>query len=111
MKNKEKEKFLRYCYIFKNDLEDLQKEIDFEHDRNKCTLSFIGANYSYELANTCFELGYYSWFFYHEKDMKYEDLKQNVYETIISDLEITKEYNEEQLTKIKENILNAKSNY
>lgn len=35
MENKEKEKFLRYCYIFKNDLEDLQKEIDFEHDRNK----------------------------------------------------------------------------
>ena len=32
MKMKAKDKFLQYCNMFRNDLADLQKEIDYEQE-------------------------------------------------------------------------------
>ena len=60
--NKEKEKFLWNCTLFRNELADLQREIE-EENNDKGTLAYIGANYSYKLANIGFDLGYANWFF------------------------------------------------
>ena len=46
MKLKTKDKFLKYCNIFKNDLADLQAEIDYAEDTEiHGTLAYIGKNY------------------------------------------------------------------
>ena len=116
MKMKAKDKFLKYCNMFRNDLADLQKEIDYEQEGKQWhgTLAYIGANYSYELANICFGLGYATWFFeigeYIGEPFDYETLKQGVCDTIISNEKIENVYNAEEINKIKNEILNAKIN-
>ena len=112
---KAKDKFLLNCDIFKNDLEDLQAEIEWEENTKIYgTLAYIGTNYSYELANICFGLGYANWFFmigeYIGKPFDYETLKQCVCNTIISNEKISKVYNAEEINKIKNDILSAKIN-
>ena len=113
---KAKNKFLKYCDIFKRELADLQAEIDYAEDTEiHGTLAYIGENYSYELANICFGLGYATWFFeigeeHTEKPLDYETLKQCVCETIISNEKIENVYNAEEINKIKNDILNAKIN-
>ena len=112
---KAKDKFLLNCDIFKKELADLQAEIDYEEDTKiNGTLAYIGMNYSYELANICFDLGYATWFFmiaeYNRKPLDYETLKQGVCDTIISNEKIRKEYTAEEINKIKNEILNAKNN-
>ena len=116
MKMKAKDKFLKYCNMFRNDLADLQAEIDYEQEGKQWhgTLAYIGVNYSYELANICFELGYSTWFFmigeYIGEPFDYETLKQGVCDTIISNEKIENVYNAEEINKIKNDILNAKIN-
>ena len=112
---KAKDKFLLNCDIFKRELADLQAEIDYAEDTKiHGTLAYIGANYSYELANICFGLGYATWFFmigeYIGEPFDYETLKQCVCDTIISNEKICKEYTAEEINKIKNEILNAKIN-
>ena len=113
---KAKDKFLLYCNIFKNDLADLQKEIDYEQEGKQWhgTLAYIGANYSYELANICFGLGYATWFFmigeYTGEPFDYKTLRQGVCDTIISNEEICNKYTAEEIKQIKNKILSAKSN-
>lgn len=117
MKMKAKDKVLKYCNMFKNDLADLQAEIDYEQEGKQWhgTLAYIGANYSYELANICFELGYSTWFFMIAdfgalRPFSFEEIKENVCNTIISNEEICNEYTAEEINKIKNEILNAKIN-
>ena len=108
---KEKDKFLINCDIFKRELADLQAEIEGEEDTKiHGTLAYIGKNYSYELANICFGLGYATWFFEIGKPLDYETLKQGVCDTIISNEKIENVYNAEEINKIKNDILNAKIN-
>ena len=113
---KAKDKFLLNCNIFKNDLEDLQKEIDYEElGEVHGTLAYIGANYSYELANICFELGYSTWFFMIAdfgalRPFSFEEIKEGVCNTIISNEKICNDYTAEEINKIKNEILNAKIN-
>ena len=117
MKMKAKDKFLKYCNMFRNDLADLQAEIDYEQEGKQWhgTLAYIGANYSYELANICFELGYATWFFMIAdfgalRLFSFEEIKQGVCETIVSNEKISGVYNAEEINKIKNDILNAKIN-
>ena len=117
MKMKAKDKFLKYCNMFKNDLADLQKEIDYEQDGKQWhgTLAYIGANYSYELANICFELGYSTWFFMIAdfgtlRPFSFEEIKEGVCNTIISNEEICNNYTAEEINQIKNKILSAKIN-
>ena len=112
---KAKDKFLLNCDIFKRELADLQAEIDYAEDTKiHGTLAYIGANYSYELANICFGLGYATWFFmigeYIGEPFDYKTLRQGVCDTIISNEKICKEYTAEEINKIKNEILNAKIN-
>ena len=112
---KAKDKFLLNCDIFKRELADLQAEIDYAEDTKiHGTLAYIGANYSYELANICFGLGYATWFFmigeYTGEPFDYKTLRQGVCDTIISNEKICKEYTAEEINKIKNEILNAKIN-
>lgn len=112
---KAKDKFLLNCDIFKRELADLQAEIDYAEDTEiHGTLAYIGANYSYELANICFGLGYANWFFmignYNGNKFDYKTLKEGVCNTIISNEMICKEYTAEEIKKIKKEILSAKIN-
>ena len=112
---KAKDKFLLNCDIFKRELADLQAEIDYTEDTKiHGTLAYIGANYSYELANICFGLGYATWFFmigeYIGEPFDYKTLKQCVCDTLISNEEICNNYTAEEINKIKNEILNAKIN-
>ena len=113
---KEKDKFLINCDIFKRELADLQAEIDYAEDTEiHGTLAYIGENYSYELANICFELGYSTWFFMIAdfgalRPFSFEEIKEGVCNTIISNEEICNNYTAEEINKIKNEILNAKIN-
>lgn len=112
---KAKDKFLLNCDIFKRELADLQAEIDYAEDTEiHGTLAYIGANYSYELANICFGLGYANWFFmignYNGDKFDYKTLKEGVCNTIISNEIICNEYTAEEIKKIKKEILSAKIN-
>lgn len=112
---KAKDKFLLNCDIFKRELADLQAEIDYAEDTEiHGTLAYIGANYSYELANICFGLGYAAWFFmignYNGDKFDYKTLKEGVCNTIISNEMICNEYTAEEIKKIKKEILSAKIN-
>ena len=113
---KAKDKFLLNCDIFKRELADLQAEIDYTEDTKiHGTLAYIGVNYSYELANICFELGYSTWFFMIAdfgalRPFSFEEIKENVCNTIISNEKICNNYTAEEINKIKNEILNAKIN-
>ena len=113
---KAKDKFLINCDIFKRELADLQAEIDYAEDTKiHGTLAYIGANYSYELANICFGLGYATWFFMIAdfgtlRPFSFEEIKEGVCNTIISNEEICNNYTAEEINKIKNEILNAKIN-
>ena len=113
---KAKDKFLKYCDIFKRELADLQAEIDYAEDTEiHGTLAYIGENYSYELANICFGLGYATWFFMIAdfgalRPFSFEEIKEGVCNTIISNEKICNNYTAEEINKIKNEILNAKIN-
>ena len=113
---KAKDKFLLNCNMFKRELADLQAEIDYEQEGKQWhgTLAYIGENYSYELANIGFELGYATWFFmignYNGDKFDYKTLKEGVCNTIISNEIICNEYTAEEIKKIKKEILSAKIN-
>ena len=106
--NKEKEKFLWNCTLFRNELADLQREIEEEENNNKGTLAYIGANYSYKLANIGFALGYATWFFEireNGKELNFDEIKQRLCDTIISNERICGYYENSEIEKIKERIL------
>ena len=114
---KTKDKFLLNCNMLKRELADLQAEIDYEQEGKQWhgTLAYIGANYCYELSNICFGLGYATWFFMIAdfgtlRPFSFEEIKEGVYHTIISNEEICNNYTAEEINKIKNEILNAKIN-
>ena len=121
---KAKDKFLKYCNMFKRELADLQAEIDYEQEGKQWhgTLAYIGANYSYELANIGFELGYSTWFFMIAdffttadfgalRPFSFEEIKENVCNTIISNERIEQHYTEKEIEDIKKRILKCKENF
>ena len=104
----EKEKFLYNCNLFKNELASLQKLIEEENNNKIGTLAYIGANYSYKLANIGFELGYAGWFFEimgNGKKLTFNKVKQRLCDTIISNEKICGYYKDSEIAKIKERIL------
>ena len=109
---KEKEKFLNYCVMFKNELADLQKDLDengdFLGNDYCCTLAYIGLNYSYELANIGFELGYSGWAF--NNCGGFDDIKKDFLTMIMENENIIGCYTEEELNKIEKRILKCKEN-
>ena len=108
---KEKEKFLNYCVMFKNELADLQKSLDedeFLTDDYCCTLAYLGLNYSYELANIGFELGYSGWTF--NNCGGFDDIKKDFLTMIMENENIIGCYTEEELNKIEKRILKCKEN-
>ena len=108
---KEKEKFLNYCVMFKNELVDLQKSLDedeFLTNDYCCTLAYLGLNYSYELANIGFELGYSGWAF--SKLDNFDEVKSDFLCMIMENENIIGCYTEEELNKIEKRILKCKEN-
>lgn len=111
MKKAEKQ-FLEYCVMFKNSLADLQKDLDENEDYFGndycCTLAYLGLNYSYELANIGFELGYSGWAFSKLDDFK--ELKNDFLLMIMESENIIGAYTEKELNKIEKRILKCKEN-
>ena len=110
MKKAEKQ-FLEYCVMFKNELADLQKSLDedeFLTNDYCCTLAYLGLNYSYELANIGFELGYSGWAF--NNCGGFDDIKTDFLTMIIENENIIGCYTEEELNKIEKRILKCKKN-
>lgn len=108
---KEKEKFLNYCVMFKNELADLQKSLDedeFLTNDYCCTLAYLGLNYSYELANIGFELGYSAWAF--TKDDDFEKVKSDFLLMIMENENILNDFTDYDLNKIEKRILKCKEN-
>lgn len=108
---KEKEKFLNYCVVFKNELADLQKSLDedeFLTNDYCCTLAYLGLNYSYELANIGFELGYSGWAF--NNCGGFDDIKKDFLTMIMENENIIGCYTEKELNKIEKRILKCKEN-
>jgi len=99
----EKEKFLNYCVMFRDDLKDLQENIDTEYT---CTLAYLGANYSYELANIGFELGYANWYF--SKGNNFNEIKNDFLCMIMENEKIIGAYDDKELAKIEKRILECK---
>ena len=114
---KAKDKFLQYCNMFKRELADLQAEIDYEQEGKQWhgTLAYIGANYSYRLANICFELGYATWFFmignYNGDKFDYKTLKENICNTIIINERIEQHYTEKEIKNIEKRVLKCRRNF
>ena len=110
MKKAEKQ-FLEYCVMFKNELADLQKSLDedeFLTNDYCCTLAYLGLNYSYELANIGFELGYSGWAF--NNCGGFDDIKTDFLTMIMENENIIGCYTEEELNKIEKRILKCKEN-
>lgn len=110
MKKAEKQ-FLNYCVMFKNELADLQKSLDedeFLTNDYCCTLAYLGLNYSYELANIGFELGYSGWAF--NNCGGFDDIKTDFLTMIMENENIIGCYTEEELNKIEKRILKCKEN-
>lgn len=109
---REKEKFLNYCYMFKNELADLQTDLDengdFLGNDYCCTLAYLGLNYSYELANIGFELGYSAWAF--TKDDDFEKVKSDFLLMIMENENILNDFTDYDLNKIEKRILKCKKN-
>lgn len=103
----EKEKFLANCNKFKNELSDLQRDIDEQDETNNGTLAYIGCNYSYELANIGFELGYACWHFLAKGNFK--DVKQSFIDTIIENEIIEGVYSINEIKKIRTRLLKVRS--
>ena len=111
MKKAEKQ-FLNYCVMFKNELADLQKDLDENGDYFGndycCTLAYLGLNYSYELANIGFELGYSGWAF--NNCGGFDEIKKDFLTMIMENENIIGCYTEEELNKIEKRILKCKEN-
>ena len=109
---REKEKFLNYCYMFKNELADLQTDLDengdFLGNDYCCTLAYLGLNYSYELANIGFELGYSGWAF--SKLDNFDEVKSDFLCMIMENENIVGCYTDKELQKIEKRILKCKEN-
>lgn len=103
-----KEKFLYYCLEFKGELADLQKELDFEENEKYGTLAYIGANYSYDLANIGFELCYASWFFL--ANGSFEEVKDSFIKTIMENEKLDNFRTIGELKDIESRLLKAKEN-
>ncbi len=103
-----KEKFLYYCLEFKGELADLQKELDFEENEKCGTLAYIGANYSYDLANIGFELCYASWFFL--ANGSFEEVKDSFIKTIMENEKLDNFRTIGELKDIESRLLKAKEN-
>ena len=102
-------KFLNYCKMFNKELEELQEEIDFENEENyKGTLAYIGANFSYELANIGFELGYASWHF--KINGTFDEIKKDFVNTIMSNERLDDLRTIGELKNIERRLENAKQN-
>ena len=115
---KEKDKFLINCDIFKRELADLQKEIDYEQEGKQWhgTLAYIGVNYSYELANICFELGYSTWFFMIAdfgklRPLSFREVKENICNTIIINERIEQHNTEKEIKNIEKRVLKCRRNF
>ena len=117
MKMKAKDKFLQYCNMFKRELADLQAEIDYAEDTKiHGTLAYIGANYSYRLANICFELGYATWFFMIAdfgtlRPFSFREVKENICNTIIINERIEQHYTEKEIKNIEKRVLKCRKNF
>ena len=109
---REKEKFLNYCVMFKNSLADLQKYLDENGDYFGndycCTLAYLGLEYSFELANIGFELGYSGWAF--TKDDDFEKVKSDFLLMIMESENIIGAYTEKKLNKIEKRIQKCVAN-
>lgn len=107
--NKEKEKFLNYCKMFNKELEDLQEEIDFENAESyNGTLAYIGANFSYELANIGFGLCYASWHF--KINGTFDEIKNDFINTIMSNEKLDDLRTIGELKDIERRLKNAMEN-
>ena len=104
----EKEKFLEYCKWFNKELEDLQKELDFDDEYEYGTLAYLGCNFSYELANIGFELGYASWHFI--VNDTFDKVKEDFINTIISNEKLDDYRTIKELKDIEKRLLKAKEN-
>lgn len=104
-----KDLFLHYCKEFNKELEDLQKEIDFEERADEIgTLAYIGANFSYDLAVIGFQLCYASWFFNIKGDFK--EVKRSFIETIMSNERLDDFRTIKELKDIERRLLKAEEN-
>ena len=107
----EKNRFLDYIMQFKKDLVETEKTIEEDYDflEGNCgTLAYIGLNYSFELANIGFELGYSNWVFDIRGD--FENNKKEFNSLIIENEKIEKLFNDKELEIISKRILNCKEN-
>lgn len=104
----EKEKFLNYCKMFGGELADLHFELEYEDDMENGTLADIGIQYSYELANIGFELGYAGWHF--KAKGSFEEIKDNFVETIMYNEKLEDFRTIEELKEIENRLLKAKNN-
>lgn len=106
------EKFLEYCRLYRNELADLQKDLDENEsclgNDYCCTLAYLGLNYSYELANIGFELGYSGWAF--TKDDDFKKVKSDFLMMIMENENILGDYTEKELDKIAKRIENVREN-
>lgn len=104
-----KELFLRYCKEFNKELEDLQKDIDFEERADEIgTLAYIGANFSYDLAVIGFQLCYASWHF--KINGTFEEVKNDFVNTIMSNEKLDDLRTIGELKDIESRLLKAKEN-
>lgn len=104
-----KDLFLRYCKEFNRELEDLQKDIDFEERADELgTLAYIGTNFSYDLAVIGFQLCYTSWFFNIKGN--FEEVKKSFIKTIMSNEKLDNLRTIGELKDIESRLLKAKEN-
>ena len=93
------------------DLIDTNKCIEEDYNlftMNNGTLANIGCNFSYELANIGFELGYANWQFFIGGD--FEKVKEEFLKMVIENEKIVGAYTEEELKEIEERIKNTIEN-
>lgn len=104
-----KELFLNYCKIFSKELADLQKSFDEDLDlwcSELGTLADLGLNWSFELANIGFELGYASWCFT-TKATSFTTIKEYFFNMIMENETLENVYSNEELKRIGERIKKA----
>ena len=97
--------------MLQKDLVETEKTIEEDYDflEGNCgTLAYIGLNYSFELANIGFELGYSNWVFDIRGD--FENIKKEFNSLIIENEKIEKLFNDKELEIISKRILNCKEN-
>lgn len=107
----EKERFLKLCYMFRNELEETNKWLEEDYNlfnMNNGTLVDLGCNVSYELAIIGLELGYASWQFMIKGNFK--DIKKAFLDMIIENEKIVGCYTDDELKEIEKRIKKCKKN-